>query len=140
MAEHPESLDLVLEPQDNERLRNVCGQLDEHLRQVERRLGIEINNRGNSFRLLGEPAAIAAGRDVLQGLYRATAEETLSPARVHLFLQESGVDALAGQGGEVPETVIKGISGSHRTLTAKVCSALRGVMPNTGALLTRWII
>jgi len=107
MAEHPESLDLVLEPQDNERLRNVCGELDEHLRQVERRLGIEINNRGNSFRLLGEPAAIAAGRDVLHGLYRATAEETLSPARVHLFLQESGVDALAGEAGEVPETVIK---------------------------------
>jgi len=107
MTEHPESLDLVLEPQDNERLRNVCGQLDEHLRQVERRLGIEINNRGNSFRLLGEPAAIAAGRDVLQGLYRATAEEALSPARVHLFLQESGVDALAGEAGEVPETVIK---------------------------------
>ena len=38
MSERPESLDLVLEPEDNERLRNVCGQLDEHLRQVERRL------------------------------------------------------------------------------------------------------
>ena len=48
MSDHPESLDLVLEPEDNERLRNVCGELDEHLRQVERRLGIEISNRGNS--------------------------------------------------------------------------------------------
>ncbi|MGB5612848.1 MAG: PhoH family protein, partial [Sedimenticolaceae bacterium] len=79
----------------------------EHLRQVERRLGIEISNRGNSFELLGEPAAIAAGREVLQGLYRATAEEDLSPARVHLFLQESGVDALLDDAAEVPETVIK---------------------------------
>ena len=107
MSDHPESLELVLEPEDNERLRNVCGQLDEHLRQVERRLGIEISNRGNSFQLLGEPAAIAAGREVLQGLYRATAEEDLSPARVHLFLQESGVDALLDDAAEVPETVIK---------------------------------
>ncbi|MGB5451433.1 MAG: PhoH family protein [Sedimenticolaceae bacterium] len=107
MSDHPESLELVLEPEDNERLRNVCGQLDEHLRQVERRLGIEISNRGNSFELLGEPAAIAAGREVLQGLYRATAEEDLSPARVHLFLQESGVDALLDDAAEVPETVIK---------------------------------
>jgi phosphate starvation-inducible PhoH-like protein len=107
MSDLPDSLDLVLEPVDNERLRNVCGQLDEHLRQVERRLGIEINNRGNRFRLLGEPDAITAGRQVLQGLYRASAEETLSPARVHLFLQESGVDALIGEAGEVPETVIK---------------------------------
>ncbi len=107
MSDLPESLDLVLEPEDNERLRNVCGQLDEHLRQVETRLGIEINNRGNSFRLLGEPQAIEAGREVLQGLYRASAEEALSPARVHLFLQESGVDALLDKADEVPETVIK---------------------------------
>ena len=54
MAEHPESLDLLLEPLDNEQLANVCGQLDENLRQIERRLGIEINNRGNHFRLIGE--------------------------------------------------------------------------------------
>ncbi|MCB1801812.1 MAG: PhoH family protein [Gammaproteobacteria bacterium] len=107
MSDHPESLDLVLEPEDNERLRNVCGQLDEHLRQVESRLGIEINNRGNSFRLLGEPGAIEAGAEVLQGLYRATADETLSPARVHLFLQESGVEALLDSAPEVPESVIK---------------------------------
>ena len=107
MSEHPESLDLVLEPEDNERLRNVCGQLDEHLRQVESRLGIEINNRGNNFRLLGEPDAIKAGAEVLHGLYSATADETLSPARVHLFLQEAGVDALLDTDTEVPESVIK---------------------------------
>jgi phosphate starvation-inducible PhoH-like protein len=107
MSDHPDSLDLVLEPADNERLRNVCGQLDEHLRQVERRLGIEINNRGNSFRLLGDSAAIAAGREVLEDLYRASAEETLSPASVHLHLQSAGVDALLEDAGEVPETLIK---------------------------------
>jgi phosphate starvation-inducible PhoH-like protein len=107
MSDHPDSLDLVLEPADNERLRNVCGQLDEHLRQVERRLGIEINNRGNSFRLLGDSAAIAAGREVLEDLYRASAEETLSPASIHLHLQSAGVDALLEDAGEVPETLIK---------------------------------
>ncbi len=107
MAEHPDALDLLLEPEDNERLRNVCGQLDEHLRLVERRLGIEISNRGSRFRLLGETGAIAAGREVLEGLYRASAEETLSPASVHLFLQDSGVDALLDKADEVPETVIK---------------------------------
>ena len=107
MSDHPESLDLVLEPEDNERLRNVCGEFDEHLRQVERRLGIEISNRGNSFRLLGDPGAIAAGREVLQGLYDASAEEPLSPARVHLFLQDSGVDALLDEAPDVPASVIK---------------------------------
>ena len=107
MSEHPESIELLLEPQDNERLRNLCGQLDEHLRQVERRLGIEINNRGNRFQLLGEARAIAAGSEVLQGLYEAGNEEDLTSARVHLFLQEAGVDALLDSAAEVPESAIK---------------------------------
>ncbi len=108
MSVHPDSLDLLLEPEDNERLRNVCGQLDEHLRQLERRLGIEISNRGNFFRLFGTPDAIRAGSEVLQGLYEASGQEALTPARVHLFLQESGIDAMLAPGEPgVPETAIK---------------------------------
>ncbi|MEL7451039.1 MAG: phosphate starvation-inducible protein PhoH, partial [Pseudomonadota bacterium] len=49
--EAAETRDLLLEPADNERLANLCGQLDEHLRQVERGLGVQINNRGNAFRI-----------------------------------------------------------------------------------------
>ncbi len=107
MAEHPESLDLLLEPLDNEQLANVCGQLDDNLRQIERRLGIEINNRGNHFRLIGERHAIQAGEQVLQDLYRAAGRETLDPQRVHLFLQEAGVDELLEKSDDLPETVIK---------------------------------
>ncbi len=100
---------MLLEPEVNEQLANVCGQLDEHLRQIERRLGIEINNRGNRFRLIGERDAIHAAEQLLQDLYRTAASETLDPKRVHLFLQESGVDALLESDArpQVPETVIK---------------------------------
>jgi phosphate starvation-inducible PhoH-like protein len=108
LSEHPESLDLVLEPVDNEQLANVCGQLDEHLRQIERRLGIEINNRGNRFHLIGTRDAIRAGEQLLQDLYRTAREEVLDPKRVHLFLQESGVDALLETDRpDIPEVVIK---------------------------------
>ncbi|MET0028479.1 MAG: PhoH family protein [Candidatus Thiodiazotropha sp.] len=109
MSEHPLSLDLVLEPADNARLANLCGQLDEHLRLIERRLGIEINNRGNRFRLIGESEAIQAAEQVLQDLYRASQNEVLEPQRVHLFLQESGVDDLLEQdkGADLPDVVIK---------------------------------
>jgi phosphate starvation-inducible PhoH-like protein len=93
---------------DNEQLANVCGQLDENLRQIERRLGIEINNRGNHFRLIGERESIQAGEQVLQDLYRAADRETLDPQRVHLFLQEAGVDELLEKSADdLPETVIK---------------------------------
>jgi phosphate starvation-inducible PhoH-like protein len=91
-GDHPESLEIALEPADNERLRSVCGLLDEHLRQIERRLGIEITNRGSHFRLYGPPAEVAAAGALLRGLYRASADEPITPERVHLALQESGMD------------------------------------------------
>ena len=109
MSDHPSSINLALTPEDNSRLANLCGQTDEHLRQIERRLGIEINNRGNQFQLIGEAEATRAGEQVLKGLYVATKEEPLNPKRVHLFLQESGLEALVSTTpmAEVPETVIK---------------------------------
>ncbi|RMG32418.1 MAG: PhoH family protein [Gammaproteobacteria bacterium] len=129
MKEHPDSLDLLLEPEDNERLRNVCGQLDEHLRQLERRLGIEISNRGNFFRLFGGSEAVRAGREVLQGLYAVSAHEALTPARVHLYLQESGVEALlGGDQAEIPETVIKTRRGMVRPRGPNQAEYLHRVM------------
>ncbi len=109
MSEHPESIDLILTPEDNDRLANLCGQLDEHLRQIERRLGVEINNRGSRFRLIGEPEAIRATEQVLEGLYDSTEEEALTPEGVHLFLQDSGIEALLRDEAQndVPEVVIK---------------------------------
>lgn len=107
MPTHLETVDFEL-PEDNQRLRNLSGQLDQHLRQIERRLGIEINNRGSVFRLIGERQSVAAGVQVLKDLHRASADETLTPERVHLHLQESGVDALLGDAGDrLPEVVIK---------------------------------
>ena len=35
---------IELEPADNERLANLCGPLDEHLRELERRLAVTISN------------------------------------------------------------------------------------------------
>ena len=106
-SNHPTFQDLLLDPADNERLGSLCGQLDEHLRQIERRLGVEINNRGHQFRVIGEPATVAVAVAVLEALYRSTAEEALTPARVHLFLQEAGADALIEPEPETDEVVIR---------------------------------
>ncbi len=107
MSKPLETIDFVLEPADNQRLANLCGQLDEHLRQVERRLGVEINNRGNSFRVIGGRGAIQLASKVVQELYAETAERALTPSGVHLFLQQSGVDALLEQEtAELPDVVL----------------------------------
>ncbi len=83
------SRDVVLEPADNSRLANLCGQFDEHLKQIERRLGVEIASRGNRFRVTGRPGAAEVGGDVLISLFEMTDNERLDPERVHMMLQES---------------------------------------------------
>ncbi len=83
------SRDIVLEPADNSRLANLCGQFDEHLRQIERRLNVDIASRGNHFRVTGPPGAAQAGGDVLLSLFEMTNNERLDPERVHMTLQES---------------------------------------------------
>src|SRR5690349_19965178 len=69
LADHvstPHSVELVLEPADNQRLANLCGPLDEHLRQMERGFGMEIHNRGNQFKLVGPAEAVDAARKLLK--------------------------------------------------------------------------
>ncbi len=92
MSEHAVSLQFLLDPEDNERLANLVGPLEEHLRQIEARLGIEINNRGNRFQILGSAEILAAAQTLLADLYAATATERLDARSIHLFLQESGIE------------------------------------------------
>ncbi len=107
LSAHPKSYDLVLEPADNQRLANLCGQFDEHLRQLERRLGVEVNNRGNSFRIIGEARPVRTASRLLKRLYAETAKVALTPARVHLFLQAAEVEAATRQGRIEPEIAIQ---------------------------------
>ncbi|MGB5427885.1 MAG: PhoH family protein [Gammaproteobacteria bacterium] len=84
------SVDITLEPADNERLAELCGQLDAHLRQLEQRLGVEINSRGNQFRIIGEAGVVKRTSQILQGLYLETGSGSLTPEKIHLYLQEAG--------------------------------------------------
>src|SRR6202012_826286 len=94
-GDQPASLDFLLEPADNARLANLCGQFDEHLRQLEQRLGIEINNRGNQFRVIGPAEPAQAAMRVLKELYAQTAKERISRESVHMSLSQSSMAELA---------------------------------------------
>jgi phosphate starvation-inducible PhoH-like protein len=88
-----DSVDKVvqLEPIDNQRLSNLCGPLDQHLKQIEQRLAVEISNRGHKFILHGLEESVGDAIKLLQQLYESTADETLTPGHVHLTLQEASV-------------------------------------------------
>lgn len=83
------SVSIDLEPADSLRLMNLCGQLDQHLRQLETGLSVEINNRGPQFTISGLPANVDKAVDLIQNLYQLTANEELSPEVLHLHLHES---------------------------------------------------
>jgi phosphate starvation-inducible protein PhoH and related proteins len=86
--------DFTLDPEDNARLANLCGSFDEHLRQIELRLGVEINHRGGIFQVIGEEAPAKAAEKVLRALYAITGDESLTGARINLHLADSGIDAI----------------------------------------------
>ena len=100
MDPEPASITLTLEPADNRRLASLCGQFDEHLRQLERRLHVEISNRGNQFQIQGADDGPELAGEVLQHLYEATREAPMTPERVHLYLQQAGLEVLRGRKDE----------------------------------------
>ncbi len=86
------SLDITLDPVDNQRLANLCGQFDEHLRLIERRMGVEINNRGNIFRIIGIKKSIEETEEILRELYIETDKNTLTPEVVNLHLHDASLE------------------------------------------------
>jgi len=86
---------LTLEPNDSLRLSALCGPFDQNIHHLEKRLGVQIRNRGNLFQISGSEHRIRAAGAILSQLYRETVgQETIDPDTVHLFLQEAGVDEL----------------------------------------------
>lgn len=125
-------MELELGPVDNQRLANLAGPLDGHLRQLERRLGVEINNRGSNFQIIGSRKSVEICNKLLQDLYKITSDEVLTTEKVHLFLQDAGIDDETGADTEQEITIttkrgiIKGRSPNQRLylrniLTHDIC-------------------
>ncbi len=97
MSSVPVTRDLVFAPADNIRLVELCGPLDQHLHQIEASLGVEVKRRGNRFQIIGMPAAIKRAETVLQDLYTRAQREPVDSERVHIALQELGMERRAEQ-------------------------------------------
>lgn len=84
---------ITLIPADNKRLAKLCGQFDENLHLIERHLGVEINNRGNEFEIIGIPKSVDTACDVLEVLYKETIHEReITPNKVLVQLREYDYD------------------------------------------------
>lgn len=95
-----ESIVFQLPPAAGERLSQVCGELDAHLRQIETRLQVKIAQRHNAFRVTGPGARISRAESVIRNLFEMTSRKTgpLTGNDVHLELARVSSGAAAGDG------------------------------------------
>lgn len=83
----------TLEPNDSRRIALLCGQLNSHIKQIEKRLNVEIRHRGNLFRVHGKNEKSAAAARVINQLYSSTENgQDISADEVHLAIQESKME------------------------------------------------
>ena len=101
---------LELEPADTERLANLCGQFDQHLKQIEGRLKVDIFCRGNLFTVQGEKRQAKAASRLIKQLYRISKDEVLTPEVINLHLQDSGIAEIAAAESDIVEAHPEDIS------------------------------
>ena len=63
-------LDLSFTPVDNQRLANLCGALDENLKQIEGAFDVSIARRGEHFSISGAPEPARRAAQALQRFYQ----------------------------------------------------------------------
>ena len=106
------TLETSLEPADNRRLSSLCGPFDDNIKQIESRLGVEINYHANQFKVIGKRLPAKAALTLLTKLYVETAPvkgeiPDIEPEQIHLAIQESRALEQGGQSQFGKETTIK---------------------------------
>ncbi len=90
MSSKRQAIQFSVQPPDSERLSSLCGQLDEHLRQIEGSLGVEIANRGNQFRITGQHDQARHAQRLITALYDVTAQSRpITASGVNMALKEA---------------------------------------------------
>jgi phosphate starvation-inducible PhoH-like protein len=111
---------LVLTPEDNRRLLNLCGRCDEHLHLIEDRLKVDIKQRGYTFAVSGEPIAVKSACLSLTELYNvAQRKSVLAPKEVHLYLQGVRTTAQQTAAGQNSRELTMEIRTKHAVIIAR---------------------
>ncbi|MFM2486313.1 PhoH family protein [Celerinatantimonas yamalensis] len=97
MTKHLKTLEFDLEPADSKRCASLFGPFDDNLRQLERRLGLEITYHNQHMTVVGQPLQADAGQTILKQLYvdtqalKGRGVKHIDPEQIHLAIKESGV-------------------------------------------------
>jgi phosphate starvation-inducible PhoH-like protein len=84
-------------PPDNDRLANLCGSMDAHLREIEAAFDVQVSRRNESFKVEGERPHAERAVALLQSLYERS-KKPIEPEAFQLALVEAGSTAPAANG------------------------------------------
>ncbi|MDP2153484.1 MAG: PhoH family protein [Methylotenera sp.] len=62
-------MEITLTPEDNARLANLCGPLDENIKQIETALEVNVNRRGSTFSLSGKLDNVRLAAQLIETFY-----------------------------------------------------------------------
>ena len=62
-------MEITLQPEDNARLANLCGALDENIKQIETALEVNINRRGSTFNISGKQDNVRLATQLIENFY-----------------------------------------------------------------------
>lgn len=62
-------MEFTLQPEDNARLANLCGALDENIKQIETALEVNINRRGGTFSISGKQDNARLAAQLIENFY-----------------------------------------------------------------------
>ena len=80
-------MEITLNPEDNTRLNNLCGALDENIKQIETALEVNINRRGSTFNISGKLDNTRLAAQLLENFY-VRAKKPLELEDIQLGLVE----------------------------------------------------
>ena len=80
-------MEITLSPEDNARLNNLCGALDENIKQIETALEVNINRRGSTFNISGKLDNTRLAAQLIENFY-VRAKKPLELEDVQLGLVE----------------------------------------------------
>jgi phosphate starvation-inducible protein PhoH and related proteins len=81
-------MEITLTPEDNTRLANLCGPLDENIKQIETALDVNINRRGGHFSITGKQENMRMAAQLIENFYIRAKKNPIELEDIQLGLVE----------------------------------------------------
>ncbi|HSR01641.1 MAG TPA: PhoH family protein [Methylophilaceae bacterium] len=81
-------MEITLTPEDNARLANLCGPIDENIKQIETALDVNINRRGATFAITGKKENMRMAAQLIENFYIRAKKQAIDLEDIQLGLVE----------------------------------------------------